>query len=892
MAKNVLKPIFDERSIYDLASGREMATRIQSPHALLSMRKLSNSAQPKSLRRKDFSQTSNISLVRNMSRILSDSFSTSGSQGQGTSNHKAVHSVDYDVVIPWILRNMLRSCIEMSEGKNFNEGLDLLEDSLLSADISRIGVFLVAELGIVLGGLGIRITTDILQELCRRYPGSMLDIREKWDWIESKKRAEDKNATSLNIDESYLDNMNMEEKNIISPKTSRRADSKNQSKEVSSSYSASSKHLQFERGDDYAEEKDSKSAAKRSFELTPDTTQIKFEKKIGSLFFSSLVLNKEDENLGLDIQQLIDSVRRNMNYQIGIDGNRALGTSIGLSSLVDINSTGDPSQLNGPWTGTGTGREPHETAGSSTLRGTHFKAIASYESSSNAAAIDLSSMLLPSCLTLSTIMKARRNIMNVCDSRGRSPLLVASALGLKRAVSALLAVGADISLVTEDGHDAFTVAKTPIVRALPERKLLTWMNKREHSSLRLKGDGDTQLRGVQVREVDDLLLKTDELQRESHQLDNTLDGSSNENCRSKILQELGITTLKERQEGVAGNVSQFGWMGTDERAKVVAALLGPLESLQGSSWAYSRPPLMWAVHNGLLSAVEDMLPSRSSPDVWSRPPAASNDPNCFDTVGRGPLHECAALVRSDRSVLIEGAVSIAEALIAAGARLNDTSVSGRTPLHELFCVNQDETVSSFRVSSEFTAAVCTTATHYPHPSLVSKSRRLLLRSLLHLGANPLLLDRHGMAPIHYCAREDYADCLLEILRAGYDGAFPNIFKQSPLHVACKAGSVRTAHLLCRWDADHVTSLRRPLSIVRQRDGQGKYPTQLLHHSDSPRCLDTLWGACRAGDPGRYLIATVLYIAIVVEKAIVRMTYCSLAAHSKPFILIFNYYRSS
>ena len=828
--RRVLKSIFDERSIYDITSGREMATYLQSSHNFKSIRRLFADAQPKlTSREKDFSLTLMPNYSGNLSRAPGDTFYRSESQIE-----KGLYSVDYDIIVPWILRNILRSCTDKNDQTNSAGGIGLLEDFLHTSDTSRIGIFLVAELKIILGELGIRVTTDVLQELCRRFPGSMSRIREKWDWVENMKEIEEKKSAS-----SYLKdlNSNNEDKVILSNDSSSRADSKNQSKECSPTYTSSSKYIQYDDDDDDDDEKNVKSS--KSASKSSNRMKVKPEKTSNSFFYSSLLLEKADENLGLDIHLLIINIGKNRNLNPGLDTNRMTENSVRILNLTDneinlneINNTGPIAEhLNSPK--------------SDQQRGSHFNTIACHESV-NANIDDISSIILPSCLTLSAIMKARRNVINVCDSRGRSPLLVASALGLKRAVVTLLAQGGDISLATEDGHNTFTVAKTPIIRALPTRTLLTWMNKREHSSTRLEGCQKIQRNGKQLSDTGDLFLKTSELQSERFHLDDTLAGSIN---RSKLAQEgeLKVANSDELQRGSARNVMLSNGIGPKERARVVSGLVGQLESLQGSNWAYSRPPLMWAVHNGLLSAVEGMLPLRALSHSLATTTSPLNDPNCCDTVGRGPLHECAALVRSGRTVLVEDVVSIAEALIAAGARLNDVSVSGRTPLHELFCSNQDETVSTFRVSSEFKAAVCVTAVHRPHSSLVSRNRRLLLRSLLHLGANPLLLDRHGMAPIHYCVREDYADCLLEILRLGYDGTFRNKFSQSPLHVACKAGAVRSAHLLCRWDADHISSRKRPISILQQKDGQGKSPAQLLHHSDSSRCLETLWGACRAGD---------------------------------------------
>ena len=46
----------------------------------------------------------------------------------------------------------------------------------------------------------------------------------------------------------------------------------------------------------------------------------------------------------------------------------------------------------------------------------------------------------------------------------------------------------------------------------------------------------------------------------------------------------------------------------------------------------------------------------------------------------------------------------------------------------------------------------------------------------------------GMGAVHYCAREDLFDCMLEIIRAGHEVADAKTpLSQTPLHVACKAG---------------------------------------------------------------------------------------------------------
>ena len=70
-----------------------------------------------------------------------------------------------------------------------------------------------------------------------------------------------------------------------------------------------------------------------------------------------------------------------------------------------------------------------------------------------------------------------------------------------------------------------------------------------------------------------------------------------------------------------------------------------------SHWSYSRPPLMWAVHNGLPHAVQEMLSSSSSAAASGRGGGSTGDSvNACDGVGRTALHECAALIHARTQV--------------------------------------------------------------------------------------------------------------------------------------------------------------------------------------------------------------------------------------------------
>ena len=64
---------------------------------------------------------------------------------------------------------------------------------------------------------------------------------------------------------------------------------------------------------------------------------------------------------------------------------------------------------------------------------------------------------LPASITIGMIMKARRSVINMCDLYGRTPLLLASALGHRELLGCLLGNGGDISVGTPEGHNVFTV---------------------------------------------------------------------------------------------------------------------------------------------------------------------------------------------------------------------------------------------------------------------------------------------------------------------------------------------------------------------------------------------------------------------------------------------------
>jgi ankyrin repeat protein len=739
--------LFNSTSIYDMESGREVAKCTKS-----SRLEPSSSADPKILSKQQFQELGH------------------GRIGDITANldnrltrEKNVPSVDCDVIIPWVLRNMLGSIGDQNtEYEACRNDVRRLKSTLLEYDNSGLGILLVPELEYFLDSLEIRVTKEVLREMCRRYPGDMMDIRDKFIWIESEQQSKGgRRAVMMDAEERSGDRKSGEKMYTGSDDSYGRADSKGNNS-IARTSSSPSYHSDYKSSINATESSQEHKRVSESKQSTRGSLSCKY---------SSMVFDKIDENLGLNILQLLNDISSGR-------GLKYVASTYNDNSSTENTVTSQVKYLRDSLYSTGGDR--------CCPKGDEYHSASC-------------------CVTIAAIMKGRRDVVNICDSLGRTPLLIASALGNKKAVACLLAMDGDISIVSHDGQSAFSVAKSSDSQALPQKTLLSWMNRRgnilKHESHMVNSKIMTSEQG------------TSGDQNASHSAD-------------KLLQKGKYDDIDDAGSG--GRV-----MNVEERAVAMAGVCSSLQNLKGAKWSYSRPPLMWAVHSGLLSAVEDLLCG-----------TPAHDPNTCDTMGRSSLHECVALIRSGRTDLAEAAVSIALALMESGARVNHASISGRTPLHDLFCANHDEKVSSHRVSAE------ETTNPLGDFCVVNRSKRMILKSLLKHGADPILLDRQGLGAIHYCAREDSANCLLEILMSTADEWPLTRLQQSPLHIACKAGAINTAKLLCKWDADHIPSEYRKLSILLQADGQGKLPVQLLPHNTSSRCLETLWGAARAGDLSR------------------------------------------
>ena len=784
----------------------------------------------------------------------------------------------YEVIIPWILRNLMRRAGEMcavqsrtvtfagdakhddthsvenekekdesvpgSIMQQYNNSGALEQLETLAAQMSYVrgsnAVLLVPEVIRTLNAVGIQVTKKAVTELCRQYAADVGAVDSRWrdvmrlqrekkdqDAFASEAKGSSSSASGAKGDSSggggkatEDDDDHRNTSRSVSPRghRDRGADSKSESQpKYEDNYDHGSSSGSSEKG----EGKSGSGEDSADSEVKQETRA----RKRGE-YLSLLSVNPQDydTNVGLDLVFLITELTNGralsaMTYKgpdpSTVDIRSSLDKGIATYCDGDEKKVKDLKELL---------KEPQGREGSAS-RGAF---------SSSKQLVDS----LSPCVSIAIVQKTRRGVINVADSYGRTPLLIAAALGHKQLVEVLLAHGADTSIqsAAPGCYNAITLASSSTIKAMLEKALLKWLNG--------DGNGEANLkRFVEARKGV---------------------SSSTGGWSSSLGADVNEAMFRS-QDGALGSSATSDFKGSTElsnKSNLIMGMTEHLGQLKAKNWAYSRSSLGWAVKNGIPEVVQQLLIEQS-------------DPNETDTVGRTALHECASLIKDAEKeggaggvnvALLDSAVTIAEQLLHSGARVNAGSVGQKTPLHELFCKGQDEASSSFaRLSSSSAGALkdhknvhnyhVTRGTTPEQHAIIMKYKRSLLRILLQWGADVTLSDRAGMGAIHYCARENDVGCMLEMLRyadvddpkKGVAYSTSSINQQIPLHVACKAGALDVIKLLCRWEADTGSDGSYMLELV---DSQGKRSAQLLSSGSEPGCLDTLWSLSLQGNVSR------------------------------------------
>lgn len=194
---------------------------------------------------------------------------------------------------------------------------------------------------------------------------------------------------------------------------------------------------------------------------------------------------------------------------------------------------------------------------------------------------------LPECATISHLIQVRKTVIDIRDSFGRTPLMIASALGNVELVSWLMGEGADISVCTPEGHSAVSLASTPAVRNVLEKALVGWMS---------RGDGSRLYERAAAQE-----------------------------SREGRSRGRRVGTAGDKQSTGAGEPVPAGSAGISSlvnhsgelmhRTFAMSKLISQLPKLQNQRWAFGKPPLSWAVKHGLPAAVTEILASGSAETV-------------------------------------------------------------------------------------------------------------------------------------------------------------------------------------------------------------------------------------------------------------------------------------
>jgi len=86
---------------------------------------------------------------------------------------KGNKQVTYEIVVPWVLRNLLKRCAELGASRD-DSGVEYFEKLIKKYDKRDTGLILIPELKLILEKVDIRVTDDVLREICRMYAA---DIR-------------------------------------------------------------------------------------------------------------------------------------------------------------------------------------------------------------------------------------------------------------------------------------------------------------------------------------------------------------------------------------------------------------------------------------------------------------------------------------------------------------------------------------------------------------------------------------------------------------------------------------------------------------------------------------------------------------------------------------------
>jgi hypothetical protein len=286
--------------------------------------------------------------------------------------------VDYDIVVPWLVRNVYKRSFDM--GKKLGaSAIDVLEEMIEMVNPDKGRVLILPEIRELLRYLGIVVTTDVIKELCNIYPATLDLVEEKY--------------------QNYHDN---EEEMLLSDSKSFRSNFPNCDKnsQKDSSKSSESKHDSDSKG----ASDDSRLAGSKSCKASTSDSSTKAEREENTVTPKKSLFdpNSEEVSYGLALDLFLDDIASGRGMK-SIFSETVLLSDEGAMAKEEGGAEGDVGDENTRGIGSSVHKVP----------------------------VDSDDFRMPAVVSVANVQQYRKLLLNCRDGAGNTALIVAAALGNK-----------------------------------------------------------------------------------------------------------------------------------------------------------------------------------------------------------------------------------------------------------------------------------------------------------------------------------------------------------------------------------------------------------------------------------------------------------------------------
>ncbi|KAG5319062.1 PYX protein, partial [Acromyrmex heyeri] len=201
-----------------------------------------------------------------------------------------------------------------------------------------------------------------------------------------------------------------------------------------------------------------------------------------------------------------------------------------------------------------------------------------------------------------------------------------------------------------------------------------------------------------------------------------------------------------------------------------------------------------------------------------------------------------------------GHMEIAKALLDKGASVSTSDCDGRTPLHLAACSTSVKLVEELLKHGADPCKWDLGKKCTPLHCAAAASCVATVKSLIKSGAN-VDAGLSGKSPLHYAVLNNAGDCVEALLQAGACPNNPQVYTETPLHVATSLGNVRCTKLLLNHGAD----VRVQLGIARST------PLHLAAEEGSVECTKLLLNAGAAWEAKNSRGQTAMHLAALAQS---------------------------